>query len=220
MTRSWSIVVIAAVAAMVVAGCGQGAGEEPSGPKPPDSTLTFGNRSVSGVLGSYCWTSPSGATCADAAGIPVPPEEQALAVPAGSVMIFDFGGSRRPTSVRAVAYPLGRGNELSGSRQGGFLVPSEGRLALATENLKVRRKGVRTEIPSELPVGKYVVELFVRVSGGNDASYYFRIAVEGHASKLRDIADPEHRAGTSENTSSSRLLFVQRRCTKAPLDLP
>ncbi len=74
MTRSWSIVVIAAVA-MVVAGCGQGAGEGPSGPKPPDSTLTLGKRSVSGVLGSYCWTSPSGATCADAAGIPVPPEE-------------------------------------------------------------------------------------------------------------------------------------------------
>jgi hypothetical protein len=191
MTRSWSIVVIAAVA-MVVAGCGQGAGEGPSGPKPPDSTLTLGNRSVSGVLGSYCWTSPSGATCADAAGIPVPPEEEALAVPAGSVMVFDFGGSRRPTSVKAVAYPLGRGNELSGRRRGGFLVPSEGRSALATEDLKVRREGDRTEIPAELPVGEYVVELFVRVTRGNDATYYFRVAVEGNAGKLPDHGDPEY----------------------------
>ena len=185
MTRSWSIIVIAAVA-MAVAGCGQGAGEGPSGPKPPDSTLTVGNRSVSGMLGSYCWTSPSGATCADAAGIPVPPEEEALFVPAGSVMVFDFGGSRRPTLVKAVAYPLGRGNELSGRRRGGFLVPSKGRSALATENLGVRRGGDRTEIPAELPVGKYVVELFVRVPGGNDASYYFRVAVDGEAGKRSD----------------------------------
>ncbi len=161
MTRSWSIVVIAAVAAMVVAGCGQGAGEGPSGPKPPDSTLTLGNRSVSGVLGSYCWTSPSGATCADAAGIPVPPEE-------------------------------GWGNELSGRRRGGFLVPSEGRSALATEDLGVRRENDRTEIPAELPVGEYVVELFVRVPGGNDASYYFRVAVEGDVGKLTDHGDPEY----------------------------
>ena len=192
MKRSWSIVVIAAVAAMVVAGCSQGAGQGPSGPKPPDSTLSLGNRSVSGVLGSYCWTSPSGATCADAAGIPVPPAEQVLVVPAGSVMIFDFGGSRRPTSVKAVAYPLGRGNELSGSRQGGFLVPSEGRSALATENLKVRREGDRTELPAELPVGKYIIELFVRASGKNDASYYFRIVVEGNAAKLPHHDAPEY----------------------------
>lgn len=192
MTHSWSIVVIAAVAAMVVAGCGQDASERPSGPtKPPDSTLTLGNLSVIGVLGSYCWTTPSGATCADAAGIPVPPEEQTLAVPAGSSMIFDLGRSRRPTSVRAVAYPIGRGNELSGRRQGGFLVPREGRSVLATENLKVRRKDVQTQISAELPVGEYVVELFVRVSGG-DASYYFRAAVKGNAGKLLDTGDPEY----------------------------
>jgi hypothetical protein len=192
MTRSWSIIVIAAVAAMVVAGCGQGAGEGPSGPKPPDSILTLGTRSVSGVLGSYCWTSPSGARCADAAGIPVPSEEEALVVPSGSVMVFDFGGSRRPTSVKAVAYPFGRGNELSGRSRGGFLVPSEGRSALATENLMVRREGERTDIPAELPVGEYVVELFVRVPGGNDASYYFRVAVEGNAGKLPRHGDPEY----------------------------
>jgi hypothetical protein len=161
-------------------------------PQAPDSTLTLGNRSVSGVLGSYCWTSPSGATCADAAGIPVPPEEQALAVPSGSVMVFDFGGSRRPTSVKAVAYPLGRGNELSGRRRGGFLVPGEGRSALATEDLGILRKGDRTEIPAELPTAEYVVGLFVRVPGGNDATYYFRVAVEGKAGKLPEHGDPEY----------------------------
>ena len=190
MSRLGIVAGIAAVA-MVMAGCGHGAGEGPSGPKPPDSTLTLGNRSVSGVLGSYCWSSPSGATCADAAGIPVPPEEEALTVPAGSGMVFDFGGSRRPTSVKAVAYPLGRGNELSGRRRGGFLVPSEGRSALTTEDLKVRRKGDRTEIPAELSPGEYVVELFVRVPGGNDATYYFRVAVEGHADEPPDSGAPE-----------------------------
>ncbi len=107
-------------------------------------------------------------------------------------MAFDLGGSRRPTSVMAVAYPLGWGNELSGRRRGGFLVPSEGRSALATEDLRVRRENERTKIPAELPVGEYVVELFVRVPGGNDASYYFRVAVEGDAGKLTDHGDPEY----------------------------
>ena len=107
-------------------------------------------------------------------------------------MVFDFGGSRRPASVRAVAYPLGRGNELSGRRRGGFLVPREGRSALTTENLGVRRDDDRTEVPAELPVGEYIVELFVRVSGGNDASFYFRVAVEGNAGKLPHHGDPEY----------------------------
>ena len=65
--------------------------------KPPDSTLILGKHTVTGVLGSYCWESASGATeaiarCADAAGILVPAEDEALIVPWGWVLVFDVGG--------------------------------------------------------------------------------------------------------------------------------
>ena len=158
-----------------------GAGEAPSGPKPPESTLTLGRRSETGVLGSYCWESVSGATeavavCADAAGIPVPREDEALTVPRGWVLVFDYGGSARPASVDAAAYPLGRGNKLRGPPGGRFLSPTEDRAVLEAENLQVSRLGDRAQMPVELPEGEYVVEVSVRVPEG-DAAYYFRVVV-------------------------------------------
>jgi hypothetical protein len=86
-------------------------GEAPSGPSPPESTVTLGRRSETGVLGSYCWESASGAArCADAAGIPVPREDEALIVPRDWVLVFEYGGSARQARMDAAAYPLGRGN--------------------------------------------------------------------------------------------------------------
>jgi len=158
-----------------------GAGGSPSGPRPPESTLTLGNRSETGVLGSYCWESVSGATeavtrCADAAGIPVPREDQALTVPQGWVLVFDYRGRGRPASVAAAVYPLGRGSELRGPPGGRFLSPTEGRSVLEAENLRVSRLLDRAQMPVELPEGKYVVEVSVQVPEG-DAAYYFRVVV-------------------------------------------
>jgi hypothetical protein len=92
-----------------------GVSEEPSGTtKPPESTLTLGKQTKTGVLGSYCWESVSDATetvcrCAEAASIPVPPEDRALIVPSDWVLVFDYGGKRGSASVDVGAYPLDRG---------------------------------------------------------------------------------------------------------------
>jgi hypothetical protein len=54
--------------------------------------------------------------------------------------------------------------------------------AEATEDLRVRREGDRTAIPAELNSGEYVVEVLLRVPEG-DATYYFRVAVEGEGKR-------------------------------------
>ena len=184
-----------------VAGCGSQTGEAPSdhsarqqraatneGPsisEPPESTLSFRDRTVTGELGSYCWSSPgSPATCADAAGIPVAREQQTLTVPVDSVLMFDYGGERRPDSVETRAYPLEQEKQwLPGPEGSRLMSPKEGRSVLTTEDLRVRREeGGRIAIPAELSSGEYVLEVLVRVPEG-DASYYFRVAVEGDAGK-------------------------------------
>lgn len=152
-------------------------GASPSGSEPPESTLTLGEHTRIGVLGSYCWGPVSGSTdavavCADAAGIPVPPEDEALTVPRGWVLVFDYDGSARPASVSAAAYPLGRRNVLRGPPGGRFLSPTERR----PENLRVSRLGERAQIPLGLPEGEYVVEVSVQVPEG-DAAYYFRVVM-------------------------------------------
>ena len=154
-------------------------GASPSGSEPPESTLTLGEHTRIGALGSYCWGPVSGATeavavCADAAGIPVPPEHEALTVPRGWVLVFDYGGSARTASVSAAAYPLGRCDELRGPPGGRFLSPT-GRRPEA-ENLRVSRLGDRAQMPVGLPEGEYVVEVSVRAPEG-DAAYYFRVVM-------------------------------------------
>lgn len=86
-----------------------------SGAEPPESTLGSGDRTVTGVLGGYCWSSGSGGECVDAVYPLVPGKEKALAVPVGSDMVFDYGGEGPPDAVRAKAEPLGPGGEPTGS---------------------------------------------------------------------------------------------------------
>jgi hypothetical protein len=157
--------------------------ERPSGTtKPPDGVLILGKHTVTGVLGSCCWESASGATqtvskCADAAGIPVPPEDEALTVPRGWVLVFDYGERGWSASVDVGAYPLKRGKgSLSGPDRGAPLVKGEGRSVLEAKDLGVSRLGERVQIPVKLAAGEYVVEVSVRVPEG-DAAYYFRIVV-------------------------------------------
>ena len=154
--------------------------------EPPASTLGFGDRAVRGVLGSYCWTSEvssqsSIATCVDGAYLPAPGEEKTLAVPAGSGMVFDYGGEAPPDEVRAEAEPLGPDSEPTGYSS----------RPLATGG---SARGGRATIPAELPAGDYVVGVFVRVPEG-DASYYFDVAVEGGGAALPGTGDPEDRSG-------------------------
>jgi hypothetical protein len=151
--------------------------------KPPDSVLILGKHMVTGVLGSYCWESASGGTetvcrCADVASIPVPPEDEALTVPRGWVVVFDYGWRVWSTSVDVGAYPLDRQRKdsLSGPHRGAPLVRSEERSASEAKDLRVSRLGDRVQIPVKLAAGEYVVEVSVRVPEG-DAAYYFRVVV-------------------------------------------
>ena len=159
------------------------ASEAPSGTtKPPDGVLILGKHMVTGVLGSYCWESASGPTktvsrCADAAGIPVPPGDEALTVPRGWVLVFDYGGRGWSASVDVGAYPLDREKDLlSGPDGGAPLLRREGRSALEVKDLQASRLGERVQIPVKLAAGQYVVEASVRVPEG-DAAYYFRVVV-------------------------------------------
>ena len=157
--------------------------------EPPESTLAYDGRTVTGEIGSYCWSSAGlPPTCADTAGIPVAHEQQMLTVPTGSMLMFDYGGRRRPDSVEAGAYPLEQEQRwLDGADGTRLMRPRWGRSALAMQDLGVRREGDRTHIRAELSPGEYAIEVSVLVPKG-DASYYFRVAVGGKAGKIPAIA--------------------------------
>ncbi len=186
------------VVGIALAGCARDVGEAPTDPeapnrttaseapsgttKPPDGVLILGKHMATGVLGSYCWESASGATeavsrCTDAAGIPVPPGDEALTVPRGWVLVFDYGGRGWSASVDVGAYPLDREKSPPGGPDRSTpLVRSERRSALEAKELRVSSLGERVQIPVKLAAGGYVLEVSVRVLEG-DAAYYFRIVV-------------------------------------------
>ena len=197
MVRSGIVFVMLAVG-VVLSGCSQGASPtkdppegrleealalettaEPAVPPrsdagPPDSTLGYGDRAVTGVVGSYCWSSGSSASCVDGGYSPAFGKGKHLAVPVGSEMVFDYGGEGPPGAVRAGAEPLGPGGEPAG--------PSR--------RLNIGGSGGRVPILAELPAGDYVVDVFVRVPEG-DASYYFRVIVERDGAALPATRGPE-----------------------------
>ena len=177
MARFWIVAVVTAVGIVFLAGCGQdppilpketgyarskatGATAEQtepgaSLPKPPDGALVFGEQRKTGELGGYCWDS----VCTEATFV-VPLVGKALAVPSGSDLLFEYGGSSPPSKVKAKAYVLVRG-----------------KVERAGKSLRVSHTGVRTRIAAEILPGEYVVELFVEVPEGS-AFYYFRVVVE------------------------------------------
>src|SRR5215216_2640336 len=124
--------------------------------RPPESTLSYGGREVTGSLGSYCWSYGSSGVCADTAGEP-PPKQKTLTVPSGSEMVFRYGGQRSPKTVEIRASPLGK--------KGG-----------PHRSLKAHGSGVERTIPAELPPAEYVVDVFVTEPRG-DAVYSFRVVV-------------------------------------------
>jgi hypothetical protein len=127
--------------------------------RPPDSTLSYGGREVTGKLGSYCWFSRASGVCADMVYPVVPPKQQRLTVPSGSEMVFHYGGQRSPKTMEATASPLGK-------KEGG-----------SRRSLKAQGSRVKRIIPAELPPGEYVVEVLVKEQQG-DVPYYFRVTVQ------------------------------------------
>ena len=177
MLRVWIVAVMTVVMHISWSGCAQGppippketrdarseateATAEPtetetSFPKPPNGALVFGDHRKNGEQGGYCWDN----VCTEATFV-IPPEGEALAVPSGSDLLFEYGGSSPPSKVKAKAYALVRGKV---ERAGKFL--------------RVSHVGARTRIAAEVPPGEYVLELFVEVPEGS-AFYYFRAVVD------------------------------------------
>jgi hypothetical protein len=167
-----------ALVGALLPGCGaaRGPGDErssersvgsgsPGGSRPPESTLSYGDQTATGELGSYCWfkeegsTRISGGMCADAI-LKAPPEEKTLTVPVGATLHFDYGGEARPDGVEAGVYPMIRG-----------------KVASEAEPLRIRREGDQTKLFADLPAGEYVINVFLYVPEG-DVSYYFRVVTE------------------------------------------
>ncbi len=126
-----------------------------SSPEPPNATIAFRDQRETGELGGYCWAG----ACTEATLV-VPPEGEALDVPSGSELLFEYGGDRPPSKVEARGYPLVHGKVDRNARR-----------------LRVTHPGARTRVSVELPHGEYAVELLVRVPEGS-AFYYFRAAVD------------------------------------------
>ena len=135
------------------------------GSRPPDSTLSYGGETARGALGTYCWKSG----CADSVGIVAYKDE--LRVPAGANMTFAYEG-RKLDSIAVVAYRIGPGNQPEQMGRKILLIPA-GR----GSELPARRSENRAKITAVLPAGRYVVDVFATMPGG-DASYGFLIAVE------------------------------------------
>ena len=135
------------------------------GSRPPDSTLSYGGETARGALGTYCWKSG----CADSVGIVAYKDE--LRIPAGANMTFAYEG-RKLDSIAVVAYRIGPGNQPEQMGRKILLIPA-GR----GSELPARRSENRAKITAVLPAGRYVVDVFATMPGG-DASYGFLIAVE------------------------------------------
>ncbi len=149
---------------------------------PPASTLTFGSQTQTGGFGTYCWAT----ACVAKVGIPIP--DETLLVPAGSGLVFTFGGTSPPSGLTATAYALADQprHEAGGQRWLPLGLPSGGPGAAARAApprgivLPVSPAGLWAEITAEVPAGEYVIFIRLRGSGPAeaDASYGFHIVVQ------------------------------------------
>ncbi len=146
------ILLLVAVVALVLVGV-----ETLTPPGPPRSTLSFGGETQTGKLGPSCWIERRwlgpGGVCgsADSEVPPVPAES--ISGPAGSAMVFDYGGEGAPAELQAMAYPLesNRRPTLGGrSEPRGILLPTD-------------QSADGTEIRASLPPGEYSVRVAVTV---------------------------------------------------------
>lgn len=147
-----------------------------SGSEPPPATLSFGERTERGEIGSYCSTDE----CVDISGFPVPAEKKKLAAPTGSGVRLDLG-DLRTSPVKAGAAALdGKDAKLLAADGSLELVPGGDRTRPKMQDLETRRALDQDLIDLDLPPGEYAIEVFAQVPRG-DVSYYFRMKVEPEA---------------------------------------
>ena len=84
-------------------------------------------------------------------------------MPPDSEMVFRFGGQRSPDKVTATASPLNK--------------KGQPRPLTSPHPLEAHGSGIERAIPAELPLGEYVVDVFVTVQQG-DVDYFFRVMVK------------------------------------------
>lgn len=160
-----------------------GAMMEEGGPAgPPGAILTSDRRDAMGFEGTFCWAPERASNCVEDAGIPLPPEQEAIAVERGKAADLVFMNGANPPLTGAAAYPLGQEAKTVPTMMGiRYLVPDGGKRALEKEELGLRRGGETTEVVAGVPAGEYVFQVSARPPEGVDswvaANYHFRVLV-------------------------------------------
>ena len=133
---------------------------------PPASTLTSNGETMTGEVGTYCWSpgrrdpDETALWCWDELeNMGIPGESKTLAVTPGSTLIFDFGGGVKPDYVGGGAFPISHGR-VTGA---------------APTDLRVGKDG-RIPIPEDMRAGEYAVAVGLSGTQG-EAEYSFRIDV-------------------------------------------
>lgn len=162
----------------------------PEGERPPESTLSFGGRSVSSageILGVW---EPEGLLAGSSGGsarnrtdgteLPLS-DGRLLTFPGGSALTFVYGGRQDPANFfDALAFRVDRGELFYAEDTGTLSLRQEVGDSLPTV-LRVRQSETinhkRIKVMANLPSGVYVVSITASVPEG-DVRYNFRVAVE------------------------------------------
>lgn len=158
-------------------------------PEPPQGTLAYGGVREVGIATIGCWREkrrvlPDNSACVySEQGINL--DEPRLRVPSGARMEFAYGGASAPKEIRARAYrtdvppnfELAEEKAKLPAEKGAHIGPPEHE----EQPLAAEQTGERAEIVADLPPGKYLVIVDVRVdneTAEGEAYYDFDVRVE------------------------------------------
>ena len=158
-------------------------------PRPPQGTLSYGEEREIGTATIGCWREkrrllPDNAACISSM-TGFSSSEPRLRVPSGARMEFAYEGASAPEEIQARAYRtdvapnFGLAEEPGGSSagEGAHLGPTE----FEEERLQPAQVGERAGIIADLPPGRYMLIVSVRVddeTAEGEAHYDFEVAVE------------------------------------------
>lgn len=130
----------------------------------PESTLSFGDQSTTGSLGSACWPPSGEGACVDG---PARVPEEAVIAPSGSALELEFGGRERVASVLVTASPIET-----------FATPGQPRT-----KLRAFQENPAQVFLDDLPPGEYALNVYFKAvdePSGNEgtAPYFFRVLVQ------------------------------------------